>query len=187
MEKKIATSVEVLIKVADFESIRLTKYGESKIEYDSPEEMMTKEDQLNDEVVSDLVRTMRALPSKLGKKTNAVVEIEEKIKTKIPEWLKNGPEPNIANVAQKDAEKSEAKAHAENKVRKQKKEEFVDDNTELNGLFDDSKGSTDLGHVEVEEPNEENQEENKEEKDKKEDTVENIDDALFDDDEDLFK
>ena len=186
MQKKIATSVEVLIKVANFESIRFTKYGESKIEYDSPEEMITKENQLNDEVVSDLIRTMRALPSKLGKKTNAVVEIEEKIKTKIPEWLENGPEPNIANianVAQKDAEKSEAKAHAENEGRKQKQEEFVDEDAELNGLFDDSKDSIVPEYVEVEESNEEKQGET--EKDK-EDIVENLDDSLFDD-EDLFK
>jgi len=183
MEKKIATSVEVLIKVADFESIRLTKYGESKIEYDSSEEMTTKEDRLNDEVVSDLVRAMRALPSKLGKKTNAVVEIEEKIKTKIPEWLKNGPEPNIANVAQKDAEKSEAKAHAENEVRKQKQEKNTPADAELSDLFGDSKDSIEPDPVETEESDEEKQGETQEEK---EDTVGNLDDALFEN-EDLFE
>ena len=46
MEKKIATSVEVLIQPVRFESIRITKYSEAKIEYSSEEERIKQEDAL---------------------------------------------------------------------------------------------------------------------------------------------
>jgi len=138
MEKKIATSVEVLIKVAQYESIRLTKYGEAKIEFDSSEERIEKEERLSDEVILDLVTTMRALPEKLGKQPNAVMEIEEAIQNRIPEWLDNGPVPNIADDAKKSCEKSEGIAHAENEVRKEKvdtKSETDSTTTEMEELF----------------------------------------------------
>ena len=88
-ERKIATSVEVLVQVARFESIRIAKYGEDKIEYSSYEERVQKEDELNSDLVADLVRTMRSLPDQLGKKTNAIVDIEEKIQKKIGEFYNN--------------------------------------------------------------------------------------------------
>jgi hypothetical protein len=179
-EKKIATSVEVLINVGNYENIRLTKYGESKIEYDSQDEMLQKEERLNDEVVADLVRSMRALPSQLGKKTDAVVEIEEKIKSKIPEWLENNPEPNIANLAQRNHEKAEAEAHSKNEEKKQKTEDKVEEDAELEDLLSKPEDSVESQPVEDKQDTEEKKEE------KKEENVEKLDDDLFDDD-DLFE
>jgi len=112
-EKRIATSVDVLINVAKFEHIQITKYGERKITYDTQEEMIEKEDELTGELIEDILRTMKKIPEKLGKTTNAVVEIEEKIKKALPQWLNEGEEPNIAdgiaNLAKKTHNKNVAK------------------------------------------------------------------------------
>ena len=122
-EKKIATSVEVLVKVAQYESIRITKYGEAKIEYESDTEMQSKEDQLNNDVMADIVRSMEGLPKRFSKASpNVVAEFGDKITTKLPDWLENGPEPNIANVAKTDHEKSDTKAHASDKDKKEEQE-----------------------------------------------------------------
>lgn len=145
MDKKIATSLEVLIKVAQYESIRLTKYGETKIEYSSKEEMIQKENQLQAEVMDDLLRSMRALPNQIGKSANAVVEIEEKIQKRIPEWLEKGAEPNIADTAKKSAEKSEAIAHDENEQRKETSRAKETDTTatEMDDLFSSDPSDSD--------------------------------------------
>ena len=134
-EKKIATAVEVLVKVANFESIRITKYGESKIDYDSPEDMLKKEDQLNDEVIADIVRSMKRLPEQFPNYANSILTMGDRIGKKIPEWLENNAEPNIANVAKKDYEKSDAKAHAEKESKEQKIEE---ENEEVNDLIEEN-------------------------------------------------
>jgi hypothetical protein len=130
-EKKIATSVEVLIRVADFESIRIAKYGETKITYESTEEMVRKENELNAELVDDLVRNMRSLPEKLGKRAVApVAAIEDKIQKKIPEWLANNPIPNLAKDA---SEKGDMQAA--NKV-EAKKEKEASQNDEVAKLVE---------------------------------------------------
>lgn len=191
MEKKIATSLEVLIKVAQYESIRLTKYGEAKIEYDSPEERIEKEERLSDEVLLDMITTMKTLPEKLGKNTNAVVEIQEKIIKRIPEWLEKGPEPNIADTAKKSCEKSEAEAHAENERRKEKTEEKTDTtSTEIDELFspEPEAEAEEAKPQNVEPEGEDGSEEsaNKAEEPKAEEETEKKAEDDFDDDEDLF-
>lgn len=133
MEKKIATSVEVLIKVAQYESIRVTKYGEAKIEYDSPEEMRDKEDELSAEVIDDLDRCVRKLPEKFSKASETIVEdFGGRIEKVIPKWLEDGPEPNIANVAKKSHESSNFKADVEEQEREATTRSTV---TEMEELF----------------------------------------------------
>jgi len=122
-EKKIATSVDLLINVDKWEHIQITKYAEKKITYESKEEMIKKEDELTDELVGDIIRTMRGLPDKLGKKTNAVLSMEEKIQKKIPGWLENELEPNIANLAKENYEKNIASVNAKSEEIRSKKEE----------------------------------------------------------------
>jgi len=132
-EKKVSTSIEILIRVADFESIRIAKYAEKKIIYESEEERIKKEDAADAELVGDIVRCMRGLPDKLGKKTIIpVAAIEDKIVKKIPEWLANNPIPNLAKDA---AEKGDMEAS--NKV-EDKKEKERRHNGEIEGLFDTS-------------------------------------------------
>ena len=101
-EKKIAECINVRINVGNYQHIELTKYAEKTITYNNPEEMVKKEDELTDELVTNLIRNMRQLPDRLGKKTNAVAEVEESISKAIPDWLKNGDVPNIANNAKKE-------------------------------------------------------------------------------------
>jgi len=133
MEKKIATSVESLIKVAQYESIRITKYGEARIEYNSLEEMQNKEDDLSNEVIADLERCLRKLPEKFAKASETIVEdFGDKIYNKIPEWLKDGPEPNIANRAKSSHESSDAKADDEQKERVEVTNSTI---TEMEELF----------------------------------------------------
>lgn len=98
-QKKIATSVEIMIHVGQFEHIKINKYAEKNIEYSSKEDMTKQEDVLTDDLISDIIRTMRLIPGKLGKKTNAVAEVEERIEKRIPEWLNSNNEPNIAKKA----------------------------------------------------------------------------------------
>lgn len=133
-EKKIATAIDVLINVDRFEHIQVTKYSEKKITYESNEEMIRKEDELTAELVSDIVRTMRALPNQLGKKTEAVAKIENKIQKRIPEWLENGADPNIANGARRQHEKSVAEANAKSEDKREKAKEVE---VETDALFAD--------------------------------------------------
>ena len=98
-EKKIAECVSVRINVGNYQHIELTKYAEKTISYQNEKEMIQQEDQLTEELLTNLVRNMRLIPERLGKDTKAVVEVEESIAKTIPEWLKNGEVPNIANKA----------------------------------------------------------------------------------------
>jgi len=161
-EKKIATSIDILVNVDRFEHIQITKYAEKKITYESQEDMIRKEDQLTDELVKDIIRTMRAMPDKLGKKTNAVATIEEKIGKKIPSWLEEGGEPNIANTAKINAVKAMATAHANEQDKQAETISFLNDKPQ-----------------EKQQKQEKPQEAKKDEKDDDKD--------LFGDDEDLFE
>ena len=124
-QKKIATSVDVLINVGAYEHIQITKYAEKSISYNSKEEMLQKEDELTNELVADVVRTMRSMPEKLGKKTTANIEIESKIAKKVPEWLNGNVEPNIANQAKTSFNANVAKANANIEAKKEKAAESI--------------------------------------------------------------
>jgi hypothetical protein len=113
MEKKIATSVDILINVARYEHLSVTKYAEKKITYSSSEDMAKQEDELTSELISDIKRTLKKLSEGFGSKVKAVNDFEDKIQKKIPEWLEDGPEPNIANIADKNHVEAEVEAHAQ--------------------------------------------------------------------------
>ena len=98
-KRKIAACHNVRIVVAKYEHIDSTFYAEEEIEYESEEERIEKESKLNNDVVDFLIKSMRELPERLGKKTEAVQQVEQSIKKAIPEWLENDPVPNIANIA----------------------------------------------------------------------------------------
>jgi hypothetical protein len=130
--------------------------------------MLIEEDELSVQLLNDIVRTMRKIPDQLGKKTDRVAQIEEKIQKRIPEWLENNPIPNIANTAKQNHEKAEAEVNAE----ANKKEELVKEQQSLaTDLFDENV-------TEVKDPKPETPKE-----DKKKDDFE---DELFVDDADLF-
>lgn len=187
-EKKIATAVDVLINMGQFEHLQITKYAEQKITYENENEMIQKEDKLTEELVQDIIRTMRSMPDKLGKKTNAVVNIEEKIKKKIPTWLEEGSEPNIANLSKTNSEKS----MAESSMKLEQKNSMGKIAREETDLFLKDESSEDKSNVE--EPNKElekqeqpkEQVENKEPEKQEKSGKNGLDDDLFGD-EDLFK
>ena len=142
--KKIATSVEIMIHVGQFEHIKINKYGEKNIEYGSKEDMIKQENVLTDELINDIIRTMRALPDKLGKKTNAVTEIEEKIEKRIPEWLQTGSEPNIAKKTyESNKSVDNAKKESEKESEKESPKTLGGNPVKDHDMFDETKGISD--------------------------------------------
>jgi len=113
-QRKISECINVRINVGNYQHIELTQYAEEAIEYSTEVERIDKEDQLRDELIVRLKRSMKAIPEKLGKGIEAAIEVEEAIQKAIPEWLENGPVPNIANTA----EKKQIQATAEQKSQK---------------------------------------------------------------------
>jgi hypothetical protein len=101
MEKKISECINVRINVGNYQHIDISKYAEKTISYSDNEDMVHQEDQLTQELLDNLIRNMRTIPERLGKKTDPVPPFEDSIKKAIPEWLANGPVPNIANGAAK--------------------------------------------------------------------------------------
>ena len=101
--------------------VQIEHLSEQNISYESKDEMVKKEDELTDGIVLDVIRSMKSIPDKLGKKTNAVAELEESVKKEIPRWLTEGAEPNLAaskaNLAQKKHQDvvSNNKAQADSK------------------------------------------------------------------------
>ena len=126
MEKKIAETVSVRINVGNYQHIEISKYAEKKIEYNNEEEMKKQEDQLTDELIANLVRNMKTIPEKLGKKTDAVVAVEESIIKAIPKWLEEQPEPNIANKAKESNNNVIAEQVTQNKKQEQDLDEEKD-------------------------------------------------------------
>jgi len=126
MEKKIAETVSVRINVGNYQHIEISKYAEKKIEYNNEEEMKKQEDQLTDELIANLVRNMKTIPEKLGKKTDAVVAVEESIIKAIPKWLEEQPEPNIANKAKESNNSVIAEQVTQNKKQEQDLDEEKD-------------------------------------------------------------
>lgn len=170
-EKKIATSVDILINIDRFEHFQITKYSEKKITYESQEEMVQKEDQLTNELLSDIRRSLKLFCDNLGsiskeinQKMEAVSKIEDKIGKKMPTWLEEGSDPNIANKAKENSVKAVAEAHvkledfkAKEKANKAETADFLEGKQKID------------------------------ESPKSEDKSNSLDEDLFTDDEDLFK
>ena len=101
MKRKIAECINVRINIGNYQHIELTKYAEEEIEFLDVKELVAKEDDLRNDLVSSLIRSMKYIPEKLGKGADKAIEVEESIKKAIPEWLEKNPVPNIANGAKK--------------------------------------------------------------------------------------
>jgi len=104
-KRKVAVSHNIRVNVGNYQHIDSTFYAEEEIEYSNEQELLAAQDKLNDDVVLYLIRSLNALPERLGKDTNAVQEVEESIKKAIPEWLEKDPIPNMANKAKTNHQK----------------------------------------------------------------------------------
>ncbi len=136
MEKKIATSVDLLINIDRFEHLQVTKYAETKITYENDQEMIEKEDKLTNELINDVIRTLRSMPNKMGQsiippqKMEAVAKMEDKIGKKMPSWLVDGEVANIANTAKKNYQTAVANNYVkteDNNASKKANAESTDD------------------------------------------------------------
>jgi len=126
-KKKIAETVNIRINVGNYQHIELSKYAEKEIEYENKEEMIAKEDKLTEELIENIVRNMRRISEKLGKETNGVSDVEERITKVIPDFMKGAEEPNLAKkkVVQSEAEEKsneEKKKASSQKASSQEKE-----------------------------------------------------------------
>lgn len=121
-KRKIAECLNVRINVGNYQHIELTKYAEEEIEYSSDSERIQKEQALRDDLLTNLITSMKAIPERLNKGVAQAQEVEESIKRTIPEWLANGPVPNIANMAKA----KELTVTAEQKANKDEHSKEVD-------------------------------------------------------------
>ncbi len=101
-QRKISECINVRINVGNYQHIELSKYAEETVEYSSKEELIQKEDSLRDDLIASVIRSMKAIPERLGKGVEAAIDVEESIKKAIPSWLENGAVPNIANLPKKN-------------------------------------------------------------------------------------
>ena len=98
MNRKVSDCISVRINVGNYQHIELTKYAEETIEFSSEKERIEQEDNLRNDLIESLKRSMKAIPEALGKGIQSAIEVEEAIQAKIPEWLEQNPVPNIANA-----------------------------------------------------------------------------------------
>jgi len=134
-EKKVATAVDILVNVDRYEHIKITKYCEAKIEYETEEERIQKEDQLTLECISDLIRGQDIISKTIGGKVVAPCEaIKGKIAKKLPAWMSEGPEPNIANAALENHNESVARNDAQTE---KAKEQIVEGSVEMESLLEE--------------------------------------------------
>ena len=130
MEKrKIAECINIRINVGNYQHIELTKYAEEEIEFDSASDRENKENQLRDDLLASMMRSMKAIPARLGKGIDQAVEVEEAIQKAIPEWLEKGTVPNIANGAKEKLIQAAAE-------QKNNKDSQIDVPEEKNSIID---------------------------------------------------
>ncbi len=99
--RKIAECVNLRINLGNFQHLEFVKYAEEQVEYSSAEELDKKEDSIRNDLIENIMRTLKDVPAMIGKGASEAQQVEQAIKNKIPEWLSNGPTPNIANYAVK--------------------------------------------------------------------------------------
>ena len=150
-EKRIAETLTIRISLGahTYEHIELTKYAEKKITYETPEEMVKKEDELTDEILVNMIRSMRRIPERLGKSGVQTVEVEERISKRIPKWLEENLVPNIAGTAEvkhKQAIDRQASEEARVEQKKESDSEFSLDFDEKNSnqVMVDATDATDI-------------------------------------------
>lgn len=111
MQKKISESISVRIKVGDYQWVEISKYAEKTIEYQTEAEMIKLEDQLTDEITSNIIRNMRRLPERLGKKDIPIQEVESGIVRTIPEWMEEHNRNNVPKDKHEEVVEKQKQEH----------------------------------------------------------------------------
>lgn len=143
--RKIAECVNVRINLGNWQHIELVKYAEEEISYSTESDRIEQENSLRDDLVQNLIRSMNEIPAKIGKGVAESQSVEELIKTKLPDWIKNGPIPNIAN----NALKREVQVAAEQKNLKDKDQKNIDEAIGTERLDDAKSDKSNLRATEV--------------------------------------
>ena len=99
MKKRVISEcINVRVNVGNYQHIEITKQASEEIEYSSERERLDLEEELTNDLVNSVIRSMRTIPSQLGKGVDEAQEVEESISKAIPEWLNNQP-PNLVDKA----------------------------------------------------------------------------------------
>ena len=183
MERKISKCINVRVNVGNYQHIELTEYAEEKIEYSSKEELREKEQSLMDDLTGSLFADINLISSKLDGKGNLqgtvqkTQQLKESIFKKLPEWIANTPEPNIANKS--------LDSHEKNVI-----EQFINKNSgdDKGDLMDDILEVKSEVKSEVKKDLDKELDDSDLFEDVKDDLKNNkkVDDDLFDEDDDLF-
>jgi len=125
-QRKISECVNVRINVGNYQHIEITKYAEESISYETEEERVALEEELTNDLVTGIIRSMRTIPEKLGKGVSNAQEVEEEIINAIPEWLDNHQTPNIATTSNKAQDKINRVAAEQKDNKDQASEDILD-------------------------------------------------------------
>jgi len=132
-KRKIAGCVNVRIRTGDFQHIEVVKYAEEEIEYSSKEELISKEDDLNNDLIECVLRSLKSTAERTGKGKAEAIEVEQRLSKVIPEWLANDPIPNIANGAKKVLNTVSTKQKAEKDKEELAEKDLIDGEITLTG------------------------------------------------------
>lgn len=101
MKKRIISeSINIRINVGNYQHIEIVKQAQEEISYKDESERISLENLLTNDLINSVVRSMREIPSRLGKGVAEAQELEEQISSSIPKWLNENP-PNIINETKK--------------------------------------------------------------------------------------
>lgn len=128
--RKIAGSVNLRIRLGDWEHLEFVKYAEEQITYENDDERIAQEDKLHVDLMDLLMRSVKEGAKKLGMDGIAVAqEIEQKMQKRIPEWLEKGEVPNIAGQNQAEKRLNQVADKQQDIVDKQKESDNTVKNT----------------------------------------------------------
>ena len=126
--RKISKCLNIRVSLGNFHHVELVEYAEESIDFNNDAERIAQEDKWMGDLTESIKRDLMSLANKIGNPAvieKATKEVEGGIKSKIPEWLGQGPVPNIANQAQKkDVQITAIQANVEKKDK-----EFLDGGT----------------------------------------------------------
>ena len=116
----ISESINIRINVGNYQHIEIVKQAQEEISFKNESERISLENSLTNDLVDSLIRSMKAVPERLGKGVPNAQELEESISKAIPEWLDGNP-PNLINSTKEKLNKSSS----EQKVNKSKADDIL--------------------------------------------------------------
>lgn len=100
----ISESINIRINVGNYQHIEIVKQAQEEISYENESDRISLEDNLMNDLINSIVRSMKEIPARLGKGISEAQDVEEAIASSLPKWLDKNP-PNIADETKKKLSK----------------------------------------------------------------------------------